>query len=538
MTGKRFSSDEFARDRFENADYEVTDLRLGANIGTRNGKIFPFDPIASFSYERRRKEQVLFDSPELDPLRRDAGNGTIHAMDERKVRTTVDAMSSGILRHPRFTRQEVKASNGTEHGKFWNIVLSLEPADVHAGGGAFGSSRSGGNGSRGGKGLGLVRELATRYGRSPVEVVGERRKYLDGGVESKVFLNENGRVVKVRRLSAYSVDGVVGELAKIAYHNYLFPKDAYTLVDLAVHENGGYDEYYLILEQPFVTPKTDERGFIVPPTDDQIFAALQNTPERFSVIGGVDESDDASESGDAVEAAKMMAYNGQHVVYDFQSGRNTFIDAETGEVRFIDPRVDLNDPGAGFPVSRFGERNSKGTVRRASAESYDDYDGYGDEYENVDFDSPKLSPEEAEYAASEDKTPTEKVMRDVFGMTNEDIETALRAAGMEPPKHVRKPDETAWQQAEALLSNPSYMAKLSRAVAKFPRNIADYENIALNVLFRRRQADVNAAQTVVDELNETLDAFEAIPKGERDADWTEERKKTAKNHGEAKARLA
>ena len=66
MTGKGFSSDEFARDRFENADYEVTDLRLGANIGTRNGKIFPFDPIASFSYERRRKEQVLFDSPELD----------------------------------------------------------------------------------------------------------------------------------------------------------------------------------------------------------------------------------------------------------------------------------------------------------------------------------------------------------------------------------------------------------------------------------------------------------------------------------------
>lgn len=157
---------------------------------------------------------------------------------------------------------------------------------------------------------------------------------------------------------------------------------------------------------------------------------------------------------------------------------------------------------------------------------------------DVDFDSPELSPEEAEYAASEDKTPTKEVMRDVFGMTNEDIETALRAAGMEPPKHVRKPDETAWQQAEALLSNPSYMVKLSRAVAKFPRNIADYENIALNVLFRRRQADVNAAQTVVDELKETLDAFEAIPKGERDADWTEERKKTAKNYGEAKARLA
>ena len=44
------------------------------------------------------------------------------------------------------------------------------------------------------------------------------------------------------------------------------------------------------------------------------------------------------------------------MVYDFKPGRNTFIDAMTGEVRFIDPRVDINDPGAGFSVSKFGKR--------------------------------------------------------------------------------------------------------------------------------------------------------------------------------------
>ena len=44
------------------------------------------------------------------------------------------------------------------------------------------------------------------------------------------------------------------------------------------------------------------------------------------------------------------------MVYDFKPGRNTFIDAATGEVRFIDPRVDINDPGAGFSVSKFGKR--------------------------------------------------------------------------------------------------------------------------------------------------------------------------------------
>ena len=156
----------------------------------------------------------------------------------------------------------------------------------------------------------------------------------------------------------------------------------------------------------------------------------------------------------------------------------------------------------------------------------------------VDFDTPDLSPAEEAYSEAEDKTPTEKVMREVYGMTNDEIGTALKAAGMEPPKHVRKPDETAWKQAEALLSNPSYMAKLSRAVAKFPRNIADYENNALNVLFRQRQAAVNAAQSLVDGLKETLDAYDAFPKDERDAEWNSDREKTASDYAEAKAKLA
>ncbi len=156
----------------------------------------------------------------------------------------------------------------------------------------------------------------------------------------------------------------------------------------------------------------------------------------------------------------------------------------------------------------------------------------------VDFDTPELTAAEEKYAASEDQTPTEEVMREVYGMTNDEIATAMKAAGMEPPKHVRKSDATAWQQAEALLSNPSYMAKLSRAVARFPRNIADYENNALNVLFRQRQNAVNEAQSVVDGLKETLDAFAAIPKDERDTDFNEEQKKTAKDYAEAKAKLA
>lgn len=157
---------------------------------------------------------------------------------------------------------------------------------------------------------------------------------------------------------------------------------------------------------------------------------------------------------------------------------------------------------------------------------------------DVDFDTPELSPAEQAYVEAEDKTPTEKVMREVYGMTNDEIATALKAAGMEPPKHVRKTDETTWRQAEALLSNPSYMAKLSSAVAKFPRNIADYENNALNVLFRRRQAAVNAAKETADALKETLDALNAIPKGERDADFGESLEAARREYGEAASRLA
>lgn len=156
----------------------------------------------------------------------------------------------------------------------------------------------------------------------------------------------------------------------------------------------------------------------------------------------------------------------------------------------------------------------------------------------VDFDTPNLTPAEEKYAKAEDQTPTEKVMREVYGMTNDEIATALKAAGMEPPKHVRKPDETAWKQTEVLLSNPSYMAKLSRAVAKFPRNIADYENNALNVLFRRRQAAVNTAQSTVDGLKETLDALNAIPQNERDAAFAESQRKAEREYGEAMSQLA
>lgn len=73
MSSKGLAPDETSRDLFGNDDYEVSDLRLGANVGMRNGEIFPFDPITAFTSDRRKREGVLFATPELDPAARRLG---------------------------------------------------------------------------------------------------------------------------------------------------------------------------------------------------------------------------------------------------------------------------------------------------------------------------------------------------------------------------------------------------------------------------------------------------------------------------------
>jgi len=283
-------------------------------------------------------------------------------VDQKRLTEVIRGLGSGELKHPRFTKEEAAASQGAEHERLWSYILSLESPDVHAGGGETRTSNDGADGSQGGSRLGCLGRMATRYGSDPRALVAESYKYLDSGAESKVYVSESGKgVIKVRSLNAIDIDGVKHELAKIVYHNSLFPKDAYTLRDIAVWNNKGHDEFYLILEQPLVTPKTDAKGNIVAPTEEQITRALQNTGKRFSIWDEAWDREDMDSDGDFSSAdfatsARKIAFNGEFMVYDFKPGRNTFIDAETGEVRFIDPRVDINDPGAGFSVSKFGKR--------------------------------------------------------------------------------------------------------------------------------------------------------------------------------------
>lgn len=340
--------------------------------------------------ERKAKaalDAIDFDTPELDGLKSKIRNGTI--LTEADQRQFAEDVRKGRLRYPRFRADEIAASTGKEHGKLWQYILSLESARMdgrRARGGSEVYGRAASQVRRGGSEWGRV---GTGSAQSPSVAYSQKYRKLDSGTESEVFDTGDGWVVKVRQIHPLSIGDVIDELAKVVYHNYLFPGEKYVLDDIVRHEHDGYREFYLILRQPFVTPKT-ENGRIVQPTYAQIWQLMKSRPQGFTFMdlssrpaetgeyGDYSSSD--GDDGDAVPAVKKVAYNRQFVVYDFQPGRNTFIDAKTGKVRFIDPRIYINDPGAGFRYSKYGTRRK--------------FDG------EVDFDTPELGVREKQTALS------------------------------------------------------------------------------------------------------------------------------------------
>lgn len=316
--------------------------------------------------ERKAKaalDAIDFDTPELDGLKSKIRNGTI--LTEADQRQFAEDVRKGRMRYPRFRADEIAASTGKEHGKLWQYILSLESARMdgrRARGGSEVYGRAASQVRRGGSEWGRV---GTGSAQSPSVAYSQKYRKLDSGTESEVFDTGDGWVVKVRQIHPLSIGDVIDELAKVVYHNYLFPGEKYVLDDIVRHEHDGYREFYLILRQPFVTPKT-ENGRIVQPTYAQIWQLMKSRPQGFTFMdlssrpaetgeyGDYSSSD--GDEGEVVPAVKKVAYNRQFVVYDFQPGRNTFIDAKSGKVRFIDPRIDINDPGAGFRYSKYGTR--------------------------------------------------------------------------------------------------------------------------------------------------------------------------------------
>jgi hypothetical protein len=197
-------------------------------------------------------------------------------------------------------------------------------------------------------------------------------------MESVVFLDGDGHVIKVRQLKTYTLECVVGQLANIVYHNYLFPNESYTLIDVVVYDVNGHNEYSLILEQPLVIPLLDEKGVIKKPDYGEIIVSLRSSHEKFWFYDSSIDDETSSFDDIEVDAGKRVAYNTHFYICDFQPGRNTFIDGKTHHLRFIDPRIGLNDPGAGFAFSKYGQRNNKGIIAKTLTD--DDYDAIYERY--------------------------------------------------------------------------------------------------------------------------------------------------------------
>ena len=185
----------------------------------------------------------------------------------------VEGLADGTIRDPRFRPQEAKASQGAQHEQLWKYILSLESAKMDGSGGNVRAAIHGAEHSADCRGRRSLGGLGEGYAQSPLDAYGSRYKFLDRGVESNVFDAADGTVVKVRHIHPLVGNDVLDKLANLVYHNFLFPDEAYTLEQIYRHDHDGTSDFYLILRQPFVTPKTTEDGYIIAPTESQIRAA-------------------------------------------------------------------------------------------------------------------------------------------------------------------------------------------------------------------------------------------------------------------------
>lgn len=157
---------------------------------------------------------------------------------------------------------------------------------------------------------------------------------------------------------------------------------------------------------------------------------------------------------------------------------------------------------------------------------------------DVDFDTPELSPDQTEWMERESHEPDAEDERKVFGFTNADIEFARKVAEMKPIGHTVKPHELQFQRAQGLLSNRAYMEKLAQAVAKLPRATSPHEDLALGLFHETVRREANEAREKVKSLQGVFDELNAMPKDERDTEWSEEQQKTLEALRNAKTELA
>ena len=187
------------------------------------------------------------------------------------------------------------------------------------------------------------------------ELVNSIGRYEDRGQESIVCDGGDGFVNKLRPMKPTALSGYLAPLANIVYHNRIFPNERYVLENIFAAEGN----YFMVLRQERVEVLLDENGYPVKPSAEQIRMAIASLPVALTEYAcescdgeGLSDSSDSGCDGE-----RLRFYSSDYYISDLQPGRNTVIDAATGRVRFIDPRITLNDPdGPITPVSRYGVR--------------------------------------------------------------------------------------------------------------------------------------------------------------------------------------
>lgn len=259
---------------------------------------------------------------------------------DRREYDYIDAIADGNITG-RFTQKEAETLNEARHQGLRNLIISLDRTGASPEG-EGGTAGDGGDGV----GQGFLGEVAELSSQNPA--VGDR--YLGEGGESKVFEDATSRkAVKIRLIPGADKAALRDQLDALARHNALFPKDAYAARIVSFKGDDGRVNYYLRLTQPLVRPLRDANGYTAKPTEEQIVSELMKIRQDWVFRGSLGESPtDTDTDSDCVAADRFMAICPDYVVTDFKPGANTFIDEETGEVRFIDPRVLRNSPNAGI----------------------------------------------------------------------------------------------------------------------------------------------------------------------------------------------
>ena len=266
----------------------------------------------------------------------------------------VDEVLNGKTRIWRFTAEEQGGSSDIADRFLWLGILRAEHelAEVLFGSLCDGTREP----SRGTPSpYRFLKELAQPLPGSFEDLSEKLGFYEDRGQESIVCDSGDGFVNKLRPMKPSVFTGYLAPLANIVYHNRIFPNERYTLEN--IYSQG--ERYFMVLRQERVEILLDASGYPVKPTGDQIRAAVAELPVSLTEYAGdVDaerESSESPQSGDGGE--RLRFYNSDYYISDLQPGRNVVLDAETGKLRFIDPRITLNDPdGPLTPVSRFGAR--------------------------------------------------------------------------------------------------------------------------------------------------------------------------------------